>query len=138
MVSGKKVVIAISVMGMAIAFSLGLLTRPAVLGADSEKFSAVRVSRDIEVISREPHSLENPEARSRVRAYLASRLSEIGFDVEIKQYDSVKMRSGSYTSIFNIQASAARHRNFGIHSQMERMQIQSVGLHYSLDTLPEW
>lgn len=107
MVSGKKVVIAISVMGMAIAFSLGLLTRPAVLGADSETFSAVRVSRDIEVISREPHSLENPEARSRVRAYLASRLSEIGFDVEIKQYDSVKMRSGSYTSIFNIQASAA-------------------------------
>jgi len=106
MISGKKVVIAISVMVMAIAFSLGILTRPGVEGTSSSSFSAERVARDIEVISREPHSLENPVARSRVREYLAERLKEIGFEVEIKEYDSVKMRSGSYTTIANIYAKA--------------------------------
>lgn len=106
MISGKKVVIAMSVMGMAIAFSLGILTRPGVEDADSSSFSAIRAAQDIEVISREPHSLENPGARLRVREYLAERLKEIGFEVEIMEYDSVKMRSGSYTSISNIHATA--------------------------------
>lgn len=106
MITWKKVVIAMSVMCMAVAFSLGILTRPGVEGADSSSFSAVRAAQDIEVISREPHSLENPHARSLVRDYLAERLKETGFDVQIKQYDSVKMRSGNYTSISNVYAEA--------------------------------
>lgn len=102
----KRVIIALSVTGLAIAFSLGLLTRPIVKGTDSENFSAERVAKDIEVISKEPHSLENPQARAKVREYLAERLRDIGFSVEIRQYDSVRMRSGEYTSIANIHAIA--------------------------------
>lgn len=102
----KRVIIALSVTGLAAAFSLGLFTRPVVKGTDSAGFSAVRVAADIEVISREPHSLENPKARAKVRDYLVQRLTEIGFSVEVKHYDSVRMRSGEYTSIANIHATA--------------------------------
>ena len=44
----------------------GWLSRPAMQGADSPGFSAERVVKDIEVISRNHHSVAHPEERAEV------------------------------------------------------------------------
>lgn len=60
--------------------SFGLFSRPNVEAIDSEEFSAERVVKDIEVISREHHSVAHPEERARVREYLVGRLTAMGAD----------------------------------------------------------
>lgn len=61
-----------------VAFGLG--SRPKVKGIDSSSFSAERVIEDIRVISRNLHSVANPEERAEVRDYLVSRLEQLGAD----------------------------------------------------------
>lgn len=58
----------------------GWFSRPAVQGAASSAFSAERVVNDIEVISRNHHSVAHPQERAEVRDYLVSRLGELGAD----------------------------------------------------------
>ena len=60
--------------------SFGLFSRPQVKNADSTEFSAERVARDIEVISRQHHSVAHPEERGQVRDYLVERLNGLGAD----------------------------------------------------------
>lgn len=60
--------------------SFGLFSRPQVESADSAEFSAERVARDIEVISRQHHSVAHPEERAEVREYLVERLTAMGAD----------------------------------------------------------
>ncbi|MBQ8367246.1 MAG: M28 family peptidase [Alistipes sp.] len=72
-----------TVVGM-VAF--GLWSRPAVEGIEHDGFSAERVVEDIEVISREHHSVAHPEERATVRDYLTRRLGELGADT-IKLYN---------------------------------------------------
>lgn len=68
----------------------GLWTRPAAEPADAEGFSAARVVNDIEVISKDHHSVAHPEERAEVREYLVSRLNELGADtVKFFEYDSL-------------------------------------------------
>ena len=68
----------------------GLWTRPAAEPADAEEFSAARVVNDIEVISKDHHSVAHPEERAEVREYLVSRLNELGADtVKFFEYDSL-------------------------------------------------
>lgn len=68
----------------------GLWTRPAAEPADAEGFSAARVVNDIEVISKDHHSVAHPEERAEVREYLVSRLNELGADtVKLFEYDSL-------------------------------------------------
>ncbi len=70
--------------------SYGLFTLPNPKGADSEGFSAERVVKDIEVISKEHHSVAHPEERAKVREYLVGRLNELGADtVKLFEYDSL-------------------------------------------------
>lgn len=70
--------------------SYGLWTRPAAEPADAEGFSAARVVNDIEVISKDHHSVAHPEERAEVREYLVSRLNELGADtVKFFEYDSL-------------------------------------------------
>ena len=80
----------------------GLFTMPRVQGPDSGKFSAERVAGDIKVISKEPHSIEHPFARQKVRGYLAGRLQEMGGDPQIFQYDSIKSKFGGHFDIANV------------------------------------
>lgn len=78
----------------------GFLTLPKPRPADYDGFSSARVLEDIEVISKVPHSVANPEERAAVREYLAGRLEEMGGAVTLFQYDSLvgpKNRSVSYT-----------------------------------------
>ena len=79
----------------------GLFTQPRPRNSETEGFSSARVVKDIEVMSKEPHSVAQPEARARVREYLVQRLHELGADtVRILKYDSLvgpKNRHVEYT-----------------------------------------
>lgn len=68
----------------------GIWTRPAAEQADAEGFSADRAVKDIEVISKEHHSVAHPEERARVREYLVQRLEQLGADTVMQyRYDSL-------------------------------------------------
>lgn len=68
----------------------GVWTRPGAEGIDHEGFSAERVIRDIEVISKNHHSVAHPAERAEVREYLVGRLNELGADtVKLFGYDSL-------------------------------------------------
>ena len=65
-------------------------SRPAVQDAASTGFSAERVVKDIEVISREHHSVAHPHERAEVRDYLVSRLTQLGADtIRLFEYPSL-------------------------------------------------
>ncbi len=68
----------------------GLWTIPSPQPADAPGFSAERVVKDIEVISREHHSVAHPQERAEVREYLISRLEGLGADTVMTfGYDSL-------------------------------------------------
>ena len=68
----------------------GLWTRPNPQPADAQGFSSARVVRDIEVMSKEPHSVAHPQERAKVREYLVERLQGLGADtVMLFEYDSL-------------------------------------------------
>ena len=68
----------------------GLLTQPSPKPADAEGFSAARVVEDIEVLSRDHHSVAHPQERAEVREYLTGRLEAMGADtVMLFSYDSL-------------------------------------------------
>ena len=68
----------------------GLFTRPDVQGVDADCFSAARVTEDIEIISKENHSVAHPEERARVREHLVQRLEGLGDDTVLCfEYDSL-------------------------------------------------
>ena len=70
--------------------SYGLWTLPKAKPAAHEGFSAERVVKDIEVISREHHSVAHPQERAKVREYLMQRLQEMDADtVRVFRYDSL-------------------------------------------------
>ncbi len=78
----------------------GFLTLPKPRPADYDGFSSARVIEDIQVISREHHSVAHPQERAKVREYLAGRLEEMGGKVTLYQYDSLvgpKNRAVTYT-----------------------------------------
>lgn len=68
----------------------GLWTMPSPAPEDAEGFSSARVVKDIEVISKEHHSVAHPVERARVREYLKNRLAALGADtVRTFRYDSL-------------------------------------------------
>ena len=96
----RPVVLALFVV-LAALLAYGLFTQPRPRNSETEGFSSARVVKDIEVMSKEPHSVAQPEARARVREYLVQRLHELGADtVRILKYDSLvgpKNRHVEYT-----------------------------------------
>lgn len=80
----------------------GFFSVPRVRGVESEKFSAERVAEDIRVISKEPHSIEHPFAREKVRNYLIKRLEDFGGTPEIFRYDSIPSKFGGSFNIANV------------------------------------
>ena len=81
---------------------LSPLSLPTPRSSDFMGFSASRVASNIEYISKEPHSIEHSEARSRVRDYIASRLSGMGLTPHYHHYDSVINRFGDAMDIANL------------------------------------
>ena len=85
----RPIVLALAV-ALAGLMAYGLFTLPSAKTADYEGFSAERVVNDIEVISKEHHSVAHPEERAKVREYLVERLEGLGADtVQIFRYDSL-------------------------------------------------
>ena len=68
----------------------GLWTLPGPKQADAQGFSSARVVKDIEVISKEHHSVAHPLERAAVRDYLVQRLESLGADTVMQfGYDSL-------------------------------------------------
>ncbi len=68
----------------------GLWTLPKPQPADVQGFSSARVVKDIEVISKERHSVAHPQERALVREYLVQRLEGLGAEsVSLFEYDSL-------------------------------------------------
>ena len=84
--SKTKLSILLATLALVSLIAFGLWTRPKVQDIDSENFSAERVVKDIEVMSREHHSVAHPQEREKVRQYLISRLNELGAD-SIRLYE---------------------------------------------------
>ena len=85
----RPIILAVAVI-LAGLLAYGVFTIPSPKGLDEEGFSAERVVKDIEVISKEHHSVAHPEERAKVREYLVGRLNQLGADkVEIFSYDSL-------------------------------------------------
>lgn len=79
-----------AVVAVSALLAYGIWTRPGAEPVDSDGFSAERAVRDIEVISKEHHSVAHPEERAAVREYLVDRLNELGADtVRLYEYDSL-------------------------------------------------
>lgn len=95
----RPYILALSVLCAAL-LAYGFLTLPKPRPADHDGFSSARVLEDIEVISREHHSVAHPQERAKVREYLVGRLEEMGGKVTLYQYDSLvgpKNRAVTYT-----------------------------------------
>ncbi len=85
----RPVILALAVIASAL-LAYGLFTLPSPKTADYEGFSAERVVNDIEVISKEHHSVAHPAERAKVREYLVERLQGLGADtVRVFRYDSL-------------------------------------------------
>lgn len=85
----RPIILAVAVV-LAGLLAYGVFSLPSPKGVDAEGFSAARVMKDIEVMSKEHHSVAQPEERAKVREYLVGRLNELGADtVEIFRYDSL-------------------------------------------------
>lgn len=74
----------------------GMFTLPKAKDSDAEGFSAARVLEDIEVISKDNHSVAHPEERAQVRQYLIDRLETMGGKVSLYQYDSLVGPKGKH------------------------------------------
>ena len=85
----RPIILAVSVV-LAGLLAYGVFTLPSPQGIDAEGFSAARVVKDIEVISKEHHSVAHPQERAEVREYLVQRLEELGADTVLRfEYDSL-------------------------------------------------
>lgn len=76
--------------------AFGLFSMPKVNDFDNQGFSAERVAQHIKVISQEPHSVEHPQARGKVRDYLVQESVKFGCEPELLTFDSIEFRYGNY------------------------------------------
>ena len=88
----------------------------------SEEFSALRVSDDIRVISKEPHSIQHPKARKVLGEFLFHRLRQMGGDTQVLEYDTIPSKIGgefSYVNIYSV---------FNLHADSMSVSPQSYVL----------
>lgn len=84
----RPVIVAFVVI-VAALLAYGVFTLPKARPAGYDGFSATDVLEDIEVISKEYHSVAQPVERAAVREYLVERLEGMGGEVTLFQYDSL-------------------------------------------------
>lgn len=91
----RPFILAVTVVCAAL-LAYGMFTLPKAKDSDAEGFSAARVLEDIEVISKDNHSVAHPEERAQVRQYLIDRLETMGGKVSLYQYDSLVGPKGKH------------------------------------------
>ena len=90
---------------LAAVVALELFPFQQVVTRDSQGFSAQRVSDDLRVISKEPHSIQHPKARKVLGEFLFHRLQQMGGDTQIIEYDTIPAKIGgefSYSDIYSV------------------------------------
>ena len=112
--------------------TLGYFWLPSPKDSSSKSFSAIRVSEDIRVISREPHSVDNAEARERVRLYLSERLKDIGFHTEVEYYDTIGNVYATLPPISSHQGDSSSYVLLMAHLDSRFANMVNERLHYSL------
>lgn len=89
----------------AFAVALGVYPKYNINDRDSHDFSAMRVSDDIRVIAKAPHSIQHPKERKVLADYLFYRLHQMGGDTQIIEYDTIPSKIGgefSYANIYSV------------------------------------
>ena len=87
----------------AVAAALEFIPVQRINDRDSLDFSAQRVSDDIRVISKEPHSIQHPKARKVLGEFLFQRLEQMGGETQIIEYETIPSKIGGKFSYSNIQ-----------------------------------
>lgn len=111
---------------LAVLVALEIVPQRNINGRDSQDFSPLRVSDDIRVIGKEPHSIQHPKERKVLRDYLFHRLEQMGGDTQIFDYDTIPSKIGgefSYSNIYSTFSPAS------IDSSMQASYILLVA-HY--------
>lgn len=96
-------IVLVAVIVITAFLAYGLFTIPQPQPSDAPGFSSTRVINDIEVISKEHHSVVHPEERAQVRQYLIERLEQLGADTVMTfEYDSLSdPRNRPYIGTFD-------------------------------------
>ena len=89
-------------MALAAVVAFGLFPRYRINDRNSQEFSAYRVSDDIRVISKEPHSIQHTKERKVLAEFLFHRLQQMGGDTQIIEYDTIPSKIGGKFSYANI------------------------------------
>jgi len=87
---------------VAIVIAFELYPVYSINGRDSLNFSAQRVSDDIRVISKEPHSIQHTKERKVLGEFLFHRLQQMGGETQIIEYDTIPSKIGGEFSYSNI------------------------------------
>ena len=98
----KRLVFVIILVVCILFINLNNVFLPAAKETSIQSFSVANTERDIEVISREPHSVNHPVQRATVREYLEFRLEELGYNPVNYIYDSVINRFGKPIEVTNV------------------------------------
>lgn len=98
-----RFIIAIAAVVAAALAAYGVFTAPKPANEASEHFSALRAAADIEIISKEHHSVEHPDNRDAVRQYWFDKLSAMSPDsLRLYSYNAVDSVNGEPFDIANI------------------------------------
>lgn len=92
-------------MAIAAVVALGLYPRYRTNDRNSPEFSAYRVSDDIRVISKEPHSIQHTKERKVLAEFLFYRLQQMGGETQIIEYDTIPSKLGgkfSYANVYSV------------------------------------
>lgn len=90
---------------LAVAVALGFLPVQHANDRNSLGFSAQRVSDDIRVIAKEPHSIQHTKERKVLGEFLFHRLQQMGGYTKIIDYDTIPSKIGgkfSYSNIYSV------------------------------------
>lgn len=89
----------------AVAVALEVFPVYPVHDKSSLEFSAQRVSDDIRVISKEPHSIQHPKERKVLREYLFHRLEVMGGRTKVIEFDTIPAKIGgkfAYADVYSV------------------------------------
>ena len=91
----RPVILTLTILFVAF-LAYGFLTQPNPKPVESSGFSSARVVEDLKVIAKDNHSVAHPAARAVVCDYLQARLTELGANPVLYQYDSLESRGFTF------------------------------------------
>ena len=96
------IIVVITCLIASIVGGLSLYTPKSKGFSENSSFSAERAKEHIKEIAKEPHSIYDVEALTKVRNYIEQELNKLGLDADVFTYENVKDRNGKIVDINNI------------------------------------